>query len=224
MKHTTLPSWYAYYRLVMAAQTKPFIQQVTTPPPVIVSETKIKSPSTTTTADEDYEWLAEKAKQIKLTKKMIQPIGPPSTTQPGPVLPVTPPETTISSFEITILRQEIIKMKEEITTLESGAKSQERLLHYYQNTIMPEYTQMKEEIQLLRSSVKKHSDDLDKQNREVETKLKCTICFENDREIIFIPCNHLLHCAFCDKNFHKNNKNCPICRTPIQQISRIYFG
>jgi len=39
----------------------------------------------------------------------------------------------------------------------------------------------------------------------------CKICFDNPREILYLPCLHLAVCKSCDNNLDE----CPICRQPI---------
>ncbi|CAK85925.1 unnamed protein product (macronuclear) [Paramecium tetraurelia] len=46
----------------------------------------------------------------------------------------------------------------------------------------------------------------------------CIICIENDRDALYMPCKHNTACLKCSKNL----KDCPICRTKIQDIIRIY--
>ena len=43
-------------------------------------------------------------------------------------------------------------------------------------------------------------------------KAKCKICYENDMDVVFGPCNHMLCCANCAEKL----KICPICRKSIQ--------
>lgn len=40
----------------------------------------------------------------------------------------------------------------------------------------------------------------------------CKICFDNPREILYFPCQHLAVCKTCDYNLDE----CPICRQPIE--------
>jgi len=39
----------------------------------------------------------------------------------------------------------------------------------------------------------------------------CTICLERERNLVFMPCNHLCACAECGLN--PTIRTCPICRT-----------
>ena len=47
----------------------------------------------------------------------------------------------------------------------------------------------------------------------------CKICFENDSNILFLPCAHLCSCSKCSENLTK----CPICRRNIDEKVRTYM-
>ena len=48
----------------------------------------------------------------------------------------------------------------------------------------------------------------------------CTICFDNERSILFLPCGHFICCEVCVANF----KECPVCRREINGLVRPYFN
>jgi hypothetical protein len=39
----------------------------------------------------------------------------------------------------------------------------------------------------------------------------CIICFENDKDCVYMPCKHNTACIKCSKNL----RDCPICRNKI---------
>ena len=41
---------------------------------------------------------------------------------------------------------------------------------------------------------------------------KCIVCFDNDKNTIINPCNHMCLCEECSKDYIKNSTICPICR------------
>ena len=58
-----------------------------------------------------------------------------------------------------------------------------------------------------------------------EEKEGCVICMEdfedgdsavNDKQVIDLPCKHLLH-AKCLRQWREKQNTCPICRGPIPQ-------
>ena len=46
----------------------------------------------------------------------------------------------------------------------------------------------------------------------------CAICYEADKDTVFLPCKHNVTCLKCSKNV----KNCPICRVKIKETIKIY--
>jgi hypothetical protein len=50
-----------------------------------------------------------------------------------------------------------------------------------------------------------------KHNIYSDTDKECTICMENNKEIMFYPCKHYYCCTYCSKLFDL----CPICRKII---------
>ncbi len=46
----------------------------------------------------------------------------------------------------------------------------------------------------------------------------CIICFENDKDCVYMPCKHNTACIRCSKNL----RDCPICRNKIEDFVRIY--
>lgn len=53
---------------------------------------------------------------------------------------------------------------------------------------------------------------------DIDNKKCCIICLENERNIVFMPCKHLMCCYECSVNFTK----CPTCREKIKKIINIY--
>jgi len=53
----------------------------------------------------------------------------------------------------------------------------------------------------------------------VDTKA-CSICLEKDKCVAFFPCGHLCTCEACANN--NSLKNCPICRSIIQNKLKIF--
>ena len=46
----------------------------------------------------------------------------------------------------------------------------------------------------------------------------CGICYENEKNCLFMPCKHNFSCISCSKNL----RTCPVCKTVIDVIERIY--
>ena len=55
------------------------------------------------------------------------------------------------------------------------------------------------------------------ENEEIKSK-DCIICYENDRDCLYLPCRHNTACMKCSKNL----TNCPICKVKIEEFIKIY--
>ena len=59
---------------------------------------------------------------------------------------------------------------------------------------------------------------LEKVNKRADENL-CSVCMEEKKNILLSPCNHLCVCKKCST--HINNM-CPICRTPVTSILKVF--
>lgn len=50
------------------------------------------------------------------------------------------------------------------------------------------------------------------------SKDTCVVCYESERDALYMPCRHNLVCLRCSKQL----KECPMCRVRIDDIIRIY--
>lgn len=55
---------------------------------------------------------------------------------------------------------------------------------------------------------------------ELDYKLKCCVCFDKSKNILFSPCMHICSCEICSTNLF----NCPICRKRIRQKQKIFIS
>lgn len=53
---------------------------------------------------------------------------------------------------------------------------------------------------------------------EVNIDAKCTICIDANREVVLLPCRHLIMCICCSVGL----KQCPIDRVPIKKIILVH--
>ncbi|CAF3394617.1 unnamed protein product [Rotaria sp. Silwood2] len=51
---------------------------------------------------------------------------------------------------------------------------------------------------------------------------ECAICFEGQRDFLFIPCGHRGSCENCADKIIQDNSSCPFCRTPITGKQRVH--
>ena len=77
-------------------------------------------------------------------------------------------------------------------------------------------------------NLKKENNSLKKSIETINDSNLCIICCENQRDILFKPCNHFCLCRICNNKlieFNKNNNEqkdklskCPICRKNVNNI------
>ena len=72
----------------------------------------------------------------------------------------------------------------------------------------------------LRKTTEMLKEKLQETERSVVTDSRlCKICMDNELEVTFVPCGHLMSCVDCSPVL----KNCPICRKPIKGCVRTYL-
>ena len=58
-----------------------------------------------------------------------------------------------------------------------------------------------------------------KENLNLEKeKYLCNICYDNNKNIIMVPCYHFVSCKRCSSKL----ETCPICRTEIEHVLQLF--
>nr|QED40024.1 IAP-3 [Spodoptera frugiperda multiple nucleopolyhedrovirus] len=65
-------------------------------------------------------------------------------------------------------------------------------------------------------AVDKNKDDRD----DKDDLLICKICFDNRRDVCFLPCGHVVSCRQCSSNV----KHCPLCRSNFTSVHQLYYA
>lgn len=54
-----------------------------------------------------------------------------------------------------------------------------------------------------------------KENRDLTAQFVCVVCFQDERDVVFLPCGHVVSCQVCYNvgGFLK----CPVCNTVIER-------
>lgn len=55
-----------------------------------------------------------------------------------------------------------------------------------------------------------------------ESKKECIICMSKEPNSVLIPCGHLGLCMACAREIQRNSKQCPVCRSVIDQVHQVY--
>lgn len=62
-------------------------------------------------------------------------------------------------------------------------------------------------------------DECEKNSHQVADYNLCKICLSNERNILFLPCKHILACLDCTLRL----TDCAICRTPLKGFIRVFI-
>ncbi|XP_037908413.1 E3 ubiquitin-protein ligase XIAP-like [Hermetia illucens] len=57
-------------------------------------------------------------------------------------------------------------------------------------------------------------------NGKNEDKNECKICSGENRNVVFLPCGHVVACSECAERC----ESCPICRARIEQRHKLYYS
>lgn len=61
--------------------------------------------------------------------------------------------------------------------------------------------------------------------KELTKKMdQCSVCMDKLKNCVIRPCNHLSTCFDCAKLLKQNNGYCPICRSFINEIIKVYIS
>ena len=61
---------------------------------------------------------------------------------------------------------------------------------------------------------------LEKENEELRERRLCKVCMDDEVNIVFLKCGHLVCCSDCAPTI----KKCPICRQVIRGTVRIFMS
>jgi hypothetical protein len=98
----------------------------------------------------------------------------------------------------------------------SSSSSSSSLSRQVINAKDQQLVKVKEELSDARGSARTEGLRADR----AEDQTKCTICYDNDRQVCFLPCSHTVTCFICSQAV----ENCPICRQPIDEKKGIILS
>ena len=89
------------------------------------------------------------------------------------------------------------------------------LFEFFVDPLKKTIANLKNEIVKLKNEIKdKEKKIKEKEDRIEELDKKCSVCFTNKSNIIFVPCGHLCMCNDCNNRCTQYNMSfCPICRS-----------
>jgi len=66
-------------------------------------------------------------------------------------------------------------------------------------------------------------DQLNSECEAEKEKTLCCICYEKSKNILMLPCQHLIACRDCALRIQAENNRCPTCREPIEMIMECFW-
>jgi len=61
------------------------------------------------------------------------------------------------------------------------------------------------------------------EKEELTPTNECSICMENKINALLLPCSHAMFCFNCANGIAESSKICPICRSPVNQVLKIFL-
>ncbi|KAJ7298336.1 hypothetical protein O6H91_Y003600 [Diphasiastrum complanatum] len=61
-----------------------------------------------------------------------------------------------------------------------------------------------------------------KENADEKAASVCVVCWDSPAEAVCIPCGHLAGCMECISEIKAKQWGCPVCRTTIDQVVKVY--
>ena len=77
------------------------------------------------------------------------------------------------------------------------------------------FLQVKQELQedLQEATQQAHQAELD----ATDDSHLCVVCMDEERGVLYVPCNHLAVCVECDAGIMAASQPCPMCNTEIDR-------
>lgn len=65
----------------------------------------------------------------------------------------------------------------------------------------------------------KHTQKAQTSTTDIDEAMLCKICHQNEQNVCFVPCGHVIACAKCALALNA----CPVCRSAFTHITRLYY-
>ncbi|KAF2314928.1 hypothetical protein GH714_037190 [Hevea brasiliensis] len=139
------------------------------------------------------------------------------------------------------LLAKVASIKDEGEQVEAAAKVEEDMIRQKAEDDLKKYMEdiSKLEKEISELKLKSASSEIAALRRSIEGKgsqgasgsgglkrdRECVMCLSEEKSVVFVPCAHQVLCAKCNE-IHKREgmKDCPSCRTPIQQRIQARFS
>ena len=111
--------------------------------------------------------------------------------------------------------EEYIEFRYKNVDLRRDVSRLETRLLSYEYILMVEYNKNHEEM----------ANYKDKLNNSLANRdlLKCCICLDNAKNVMFLNCAHIVVCTDCITILREHNNKCPICRQKVYDYLIVYI-
>jgi len=120
---------------------------------------------------------------------------------------------SVSGTKMNHISNELLQIKNEIDIIKEFNKKKNILQGEF-DSLKIEYKAQQEKLETLKVLT-------DKAEQCIPVEAKCSICISNTKSHIIVPCGHKSICGDCAPKI-LNAGMCPICRTSIQSIIKVY--
>lgn len=127
--------------------------------------------------------------------------------------------------KVGLLNLQLEAAQHSIVTLEKELQMEKQKNSDLQNNLQSLHQEVAQIVSAFTekvSSVKTKFEELETKFEQERLKNLCSICLENDRDVIFLPCTHFLLCSKCYQTSNSPNKcsHCDLFISGILQLKR----
>ncbi|XP_052721826.1 uncharacterized protein LOC128192861 isoform X2 [Crassostrea angulata] len=104
-------------------------------------------------------------------------------------------------------------------------QQKDRIIHQERQLLHQEKQRVRELELNPEGVLQRRLQELEEEIRRLSAQSKralCKICHEEEVQVVFYPCKHLISCEGCVDSLPE--KTCPMCRKPIQDTIKMYFA
>jgi len=77
-------------------------------------------------------------------------------------------------------------------------------------------------LRILQGVVRKGHESREADAKQTKPEHSCAICYDEPANFLYVPCGHQCGCEECLSAVQRHTGRCPICRSPVQTIQRVF--
>ncbi|KAF0690681.1 Aste57867_17936 [Aphanomyces stellatus] len=59
---------------------------------------------------------------------------------------------------------------------------------------------------------------------EIYTREECIVCLDRPKQVVCVPCGHVAACVVCAEHIQQTTRKCPICRTDVRELIKLFLA